>query len=231
MIGHKPQHGTVEALSMLSTTPLGRAAAIATLIGLCLFALFRIIEAVTDVHGYGDDLAGLLRRVALAGAGIIYAVYVAMVGSVIFGWRAAESSDQAARDWVAWLLSLPAGPWIVGAIGVAIVCSGIGLAVSGVAESYRRRVRVEEDVRRYVKVLGDIGFIARSIVMLLVGTFLIYAAVTVDPSHAKSSGNVLQTIVNEPYGAWLLGLLAAGLVAFGIFGLAEATFAQIKEGR
>ncbi len=210
-------------------TPAGRAAVIAILIGLLTFALFRMIEAVTDVHGYGNDLLGVSRRLGLAAAGVTYAVYVGLVGSVIFGWRAARSSDQTARDWVAWLLSFPAGAWIVGLLGFVIIGTGIGLAVAGVAEGYRRRVRVERDVRPYVRILGNIGFIARSIIMLLIGAFLVFAAVTANPSHVKGSAGALQTIAGEPYGEWLLGLLTAGLLAFGVFGLAEAAFAEIKE--
>jgi hypothetical protein len=228
IVSHWQPVGTADALWGLSITPAGWAAAAAVLLGLCTFALFRVIEAVADVHRYGDDLVGLTHRFALGAAGLAYTAYVCLIGSVLIGWRAAQSPDKTARDWVGWLLTFPGGAWIVALLGLAIVGVGIGLAATGIIESYRRRVKVEREIQLYVKVLGRIGFIARSLIIFLIGAFLVFAAVTSDPSYVKGAGGALQAIHSEPYGKWLLGALAAGLLAFGLFGLSEAAFAEIK---
>jgi hypothetical protein len=60
--------------------------------------------------------------------------------SVIFGVRTARGSDdQSARDWTAYLLAAPFGRWLVGAVGLIIVATGIGIAVKAAARWVERK--------------------------------------------------------------------------------------------
>ena len=45
---------------------------------------------------------------------------------------------------------------------------------------------------------------------------------------AKSTGldGALRTLADRPYGPWILGALAAGLIIFGLFGFAQARWAK-----
>lgn len=220
--------GTTDALRSLLGSPIGWVVILALAAGLLCFAIFRAIEAVLDVHGYGDAVGGILHRVALGAAGLSYVGLAAIAGAIVLGWNVGQNSDQSVRDWTAWLLSIPGGDWIVGIAGVITVAIGIGLAVSGFRESFKRRVRVDAEPRPYVTALGVIGFIARSVVFVLIGAFLAFAAITADPQQAQGFGGALRTIEGEPYGRLLLGVMALGLSAFGLFGISEALFADIK---
>ena len=50
------------------------------------------------------------------------------------------------------------------------------------------------------------------------------------PPEAGGTGQALRTLRDQPYGPWLLSLVAAGLILFGIFSFVEARFRRIRVG-
>ena len=75
--------------------------------------------------------------------------------------------------------------------------------------------------------LGSLGFFARAFVFAMIGVFLLFAAIHFRSSEAKGFAGALRVIQQQPYGAALLGITAAGLLAFGLYGFAEAAFRRI----
>jgi hypothetical protein len=61
----------------------------------------------------------------------------------------------------------------------------------------------------------------------LIGVFVIKAAVDYAPSKAVGLDGALEKLARESYGTFLLGVVAAGLIAFGIFSIAEARYRRI----
>lgn len=224
--------GTTEALRSLLMSPAGLLAVPILGAGLLCFALFRATEAVLDVHNYGRDMGGILRRTGLAASGLFYGGLTVITASVILGWNLQQGDgDQSVRHWTAWLMSFPAGGWLVGVAGSIVIAIGIGLGVAGIRESFRRRVRFKGHEKSVVALLGKIGFLARSVVMLLIGGFLVFAALTSNPQHAEGLAGALLILKQQTYGGVLLGVTAAGLLCFGAFGLSEAFMAEINKHR
>ena len=221
--------GAIGALRSMLGSPAGWIFVIGQAIGLFSFAVFRSIEAIFDIHNYGKDWGGALRRAGLGISGVFYASFGAVAASVVFGWGMDRTSDQSARDWTAWLMSLPEGVWFVGIAGALVIATGAGLAISGAKAAFQRRVRFKSEERPYIVILGRIGFIARAVILLLIGSFLVYSAITVDPNRAQGFAGALRTIERQAYGSVLLGLMAIGLLCFGTFGISEAVFADIKK--
>jgi len=69
--------------------------------------------------------------------------------------------------------------------------------------------------------------VARSLVFAMIGLFLLYAALDSNSREAKGFAGALRLIQHQPHGSLLLGITAAGLLAFGIYGVAEAAFGRI----
>ena len=65
--------------------------------------------------------------------------------------------------------------------------------------------------------LGRMGFCARAVLIALVGLFLVQAAVHSEPDNAGGMAKALATLMEQPFGPWLLGATAAGLIAHGLF--------------
>jgi len=218
--------GTSGALNRVISQPAGALLALAIAIGLLCFAALRVVEAVSDVYDYGDDWHGIAQRASLGAAGIFYTGLGIAAASIVLAGRYAPNNDQQVRDWTAWALSMPFGAWLVGIAGGITVVIGLGLATAGLRGKFKTRLRLHEKGGRVVTLLGVIGFLARSVVFVLIGSFLIFAAFTADPKHAQGFGGALRALRDQPYGNVLLITAAAGLLAFGIFGVAEAHYGR-----
>jgi hypothetical protein len=72
-----------------------------------------------------------------------------------------------------------------------------------------------------------VGLVARMIVFGLIGVFVIKAAVDYNPRDAIGIDGALQKLAHQTYGELLLGVTAAGLVAYAVFCLVEARYREI----
>ncbi|MCB0062153.1 MAG: DUF1206 domain-containing protein, partial [Caldilineaceae bacterium] len=48
-----------------------------------------------------------------------------------------------------------------------------------------------------------------------------------NPNEAVGIGEALQKLAQQPYGPWLLGFVAVGLVAYGFFAIVLARYRRI----
>jgi hypothetical protein len=65
------------------------------------------------------------------------------------------------------------------------------------------------------------------VVFGLIGIFLVKAAIDYNPNKAVGLDGALAKIVHASYGPFLLGLVAAGLIAFGVYSLSDARYRRI----
>jgi hypothetical protein len=81
--------------------------------------------------------------------------------------------------------------------------------------------------RKAVIALGRFGRIAQGVVFGIIGVLVIIAAVQYDPNKAKGLDGALKTLASQPYGRWLLSIVALGFLAYGLYGLAEAKLRRV----
>jgi hypothetical protein len=74
---------------------------------------------------------------------------------------------------------------------------------------------------------GVVGLLARMVVFVLIGIFLVKAAYDYSPREAIGLDGALQKLVNHSYGSWLLGIVGAGLLAYAVFCLFEARYRKV----
>jgi hypothetical protein len=73
-----------------------------------------------------------------------------------------------------------------------------------------------------------VGHLARGVVFTLIGAFVIRAAIEYDPKEAIGLDGALQKLAGAQYGPYVLGLTAAGLVAYGLYCLVDARFRDVS---
>ena len=215
-----------DALRTLLTQPLGSTLLFSVAAGLLCFALWREAQCFGDADRCGRDFKGVARRITYGAAGLFYAAFAAVAVSMIAG-SSAGSTDSAVRDWTAWLLSKPMGQWLTGAVGISIVVTGLCIGVAGVRAGFTERLDLAQKPRWLVTALGCFGYVTRAAVFAIIGLFLIYAALNSNAHEATGLAGALEAIKAQQYGAILLGFTAAGLFAFGVYGIAEAAFRRI----
>ena len=75
--------------------------------------------------------------------------------------------------------------------------------------------------------IGVFGHLARMVVFVLIGYFLCKAALDYDAKEAVSLDGALSKLAQASSGPWLLGLVAFGLIGFGLYSLADARYRKV----
>ncbi|MCB8818948.1 DUF1206 domain-containing protein [Microvirga rosea] len=220
--------GSRSALQTLLSQPFGKIWLGLIALGLLGFCLWRAIEALTDADHHGTDVKGWGVRIAhLVSSGIYAGLAISALRLAAGRGSGGGGEDRAARDWTAWLLAQPFGQWLVGLIGVVIVGTGLAFVWKAWRGDVIRHLALPADKRAWIVTLGRAGFAARGVVFVLIGGFLILAAVHSSSSEAHGLGGALQSLQRQPYGWALLALTAIGLFAFGLFGFVQAYYRHI----
>ena len=117
----------------------------------------------------------------------------------------------------------------MGLAGVIVIVVGVATIVEGVRRKFEKQLRMDElhgTVRTVVVRLGMIGTTARGAVFAFAGGFVVVAAVTENPSRSRGLDGALRSLADNTAGPFLLGVVAAGLLAFGVYGLAMSRYAK-----
>ncbi len=127
-------------------------------------------------------------------------------------------------------MQAPFGPPLVTAVGVVFLAVAAVEFISAYTANFEKYLDLGEVAaeRRWIVRVGQAGLAARGVVFALIGLFLIQAARQGDPSQAVGLGGALQKLADQPQGAVLLGVVAAGLCMYGLFSIVEARYRRLK---
>jgi Domain of Unknown Function (DUF1206) len=216
------------ALHSVSSTPVGGVLLWLLVIGFFGMALWRLSEALYGSPGTSGRKTSQ-RLTALVRA-VIYGVIAYGILKYALGEGGPQSSDTQSVDLTATLLRHPGGQALVAVAGLAFVGGGLYLAYQAWRKEFRSDLdfgQMRSGTRRVVEWLGRYGGIARGIVFVTVGVFLVVAAVDAQPQQAKGLDSSLRALAATPLGPWLLVLVAIGLIMFGLFSCCEAKWARL----
>jgi len=222
--------GAQEALHYLLDRPLGVVAVIGIAVGLIADACWQMIRAATDADRAGAGLRGWAERAGWVVSGVVHFALAVAAMKLVVGIPQATSEAQA-KGWVALLLF--AGPWVVGAIALAIGGVALFLLYRAWVVDVDKRLDLSQMMRAgrlTVLGLGAFGLVARAVVYGVIAWFLMLSAVTANSRHARGLGGALRTIGHERYGPTLLAAIALGFIANGIIEILRARYRRIRLG-
>jgi hypothetical protein len=213
------------ALQLLAGKPYGLVSLWLLGIGFVAYTLWLLSEAAFGVTGEGDKAGPRLKSL---GKAVVYASFAALTFKVISGAAGSQTGRQ--QDFTAKVMQYPAGQWLVGIVGLAIVIGGVILAIEGfrrVFMKYLMTSQMSARTQQAVRLLGTIGTVARGVVIALAGVGVIEAAVTHSASKSGGLDQALLTLRNQPFGEVLMLAAALGLLIFGVYGLCEARWRKV----
>jgi hypothetical protein len=210
------------ALSYLAEQPLGKVLVWLIAVGMLFLVVWRLLEFAFGFREESDDTKRWRKRATSLGKAVIYgAIGFSAVQTATGSGGGGGGTDSTTAK----LMDLPAGQWIVGAVGLAVIAYGGSLAYRGWTEKFREHLDAQgqsgKDGSAYVT-LGKAGYIAKGIAIAIVGGLFGYAAVTHDPKKSGGLDQALQTVLEQPFGQALLVAIAIGIAAYGAFCFARA---------
>lgn len=220
------QHG---AIRTLASQGWGKWLLVLLAIGLGGYALWCFVVAVLgEKVEHGEDV-GVGKRMVYAARGVIYAGLCWTAVSIVADAGSSAGGNKQEKA-AAVVLDWPGGVALVTAAGLGVLGYGVWNAYKGLSCRFLKDMKTEEmneAGRRWIRRTGVVGHVARGIVFALVGIFLVKAALEYDPDEAIGIDGALQKLAAQAYGDALLGVVAAGLLAYSVFCLARARYREV----
>jgi hypothetical protein len=215
------------ALRVLSQQPFGKVLLALIALGLAGYAVWRFSQGFLGRKQEGGGKPGIAKRVGYIGLGFFYAFTAGIATALVLGvWRASSNE----KEETATVFDLPLGRYAVGAVGVGLLVAGLVNLYRSLTAKFREYLReyeVGKKARDWVIAVGVAGHLARAAVFALVGTFVLKAAIEYDAREAIGLDGALAKLAHQPYGPILLGLVAAGLLAYALFCFVMARYAEL----
>jgi hypothetical protein len=216
------------ALRTIAEDSIGRAIVVVLAIGFGAYTLWRLVQAFLghDVEEHGGD-GKWGKRLASLGKAAVYAGLCWAAAEVLTGGGQSSGSEREATKGI---LGWPAGRWIVGAIAVAIAGAAFWNFYQAISGRYKKQLKTGEmsaGELRWTTRIAVVGLLARAVVFGIVSWFFLKSAIDYDPNQARGLDGALRKLAHEPYGEWLLAVVAAGLLAYGVFCLIQARYREV----
>lgn len=222
--GGRAESDQTGAFRAIAAAPLGFVALWTIAVALWALAAWHLLQAVTArgrdrARRWGRIVSESGQTAAFAAIGVVAAIVAA--GARPDG---EESTEGASRG----ILSVPGGPLLLVAIGVAVGVAGVAFVVMGVRRSFRKKMRIPNGRGgAAISALGLVGFVAKGGALLVIGVLLVVAAARVEPETAGGLDGAVRALLQLPAGpvlAWAAGL---GFVAYGAFCGFRAVYARL----
>jgi Domain of Unknown Function (DUF1206) len=193
-------------------------------VGFAALAIWQVTEAIWG-HTREEGKKRTFKRIGSAGRVVIYASLGYSAAQVAVGDKTGSNKDAL----TARIMDLPFGRFLVGAVGVAVIAVGVVLARRAIRRSFEKDLKSEAtsgDSGTVVVRLGQAGYLAKGVALGVVGALFIWAAATYDAKKAGGLDTALKTLLDQPYGQWILTLVALGIASFGAYCFAWARYAD-----
>lgn len=214
------------ALQTIAEQPLGTVLLVLVAFGLAGYASWRLLRAAI---GHGPESSdGAKERIDGVVSGIGYAGLALTAIKIIAGSGGGGGSDP--DKTTGGVLGWPGGTWLVAAVGAIIIGVGIEQGLKAYKRTFledSKTGEMSQRVRQAYTALGVAGYLARMVIFTMIGYFLIKAAIDFNPDEAIALDGALAELSQTSYGPILLGVVAAGLVCFGAYSIADARYRKV----
>jgi hypothetical protein len=207
------------AMQTLAKEPAGTLLLWLVAVGMFALVVWRVIEMVVGHQEY--DGGKRWRKRATSG---FKAIVYGYLGVTALRFAVGASSGKS-TNYTAKLMDQTYGRWIVGGIGAAIVLYGVSYARRGWTEKFMENLDARGtlgDAGTAYRWIGKVGYIAKGVAFCVVGGLFVTAAYTHEAKKSGGLDDALHKVLQQPFGPFLLVLIAAGIACYGLFCFARA---------
>ena len=214
------------AFQSLASKPMGKTLVVVTIVGMIGLALWQAFEAAVGESGEQGREAVANRVIS----GIRAVIYLSFAWTGIKVLQGGSTTGDSQEKGASTLMDNAGGRFLIGLIGAIVVGVGVGLVIYGLKKKFEKRLNTQQmsaSVHKTTRRLGVAGYTSKGVAFGIAGGMIVAAAVTYDPGKARGLDAALKTLATAEYGPWLLGLIALGIAAFGIYCFLQARYRKV----
>jgi hypothetical protein len=216
----------------------GQASLVLLAVGFAGYALTQLVEAIFRPRHAASRFSRWRQRALSTSGCLLYSAFCVSTIALLLAFRRPAGSAQSEHlqdtEVTAALLRTLAGRLLLFLVGSVVVVAGIELGRRSVRLTFQERFTTQLRRRLFgstVRALGAFGCLARAAVCLLVGGFILKAAVLDSPSDTKGLDATFRAVARSAYGTVTVAALAIGLFSYGLYCLLEARYRDLTPGR
>ncbi|HWI30770.1 MAG TPA: DUF1206 domain-containing protein [Microbacterium sp.] len=212
------------AMEQIQRSPAGVFLLWAIVVGLAALAIWQIAEAVLERDPDTKKKWGY--RLKYLGTA---AAYVAIaITALVYALGGQSDSSQSSTSMSAQLMATTAGVILLVFIGLVIAAVGIAFIVRGLTRAFEKHLALPAGgARRGIVAFGVVGYVAKGVAIAVTGVLFVVAAITRAPETAGGLDAALHALAVLPFGVFILWIVGAGLVVYGLFCFARARYARM----
>jgi hypothetical protein len=216
--------GSEGAVKTLGQQPFGQLLLLAAAGGLVAYAGWRLVQAILDLQPK-DGALGAFVRAGFVVSALMHGALALLAFQMARGQSAGRGGP---RDLVATALGAPFGRVVVALAAAILLGAAIVQLVKAATTQLDDTLEIGRDASPWLVWSGRAGLAARGVVFAIVALGLGRAALFGRASEARDTGGALRELAARPHGDLVLGVVAAGLAAYGVFMLASAVVARFR---
>ena len=223
--------GTTQALQEIIYKPFGSVLLIGIIIGLLAYSTWRFLQAIFDPEDRESGFQTWFFRVIDFLTGCLYLSLSYAAWQILRGLHA-TSSDYTTEIWVGKILELPYGKWVVIFCALVIFIAGFYQFYAAWIASFDYSFDLENMSpfeKNTLRWLGRIGFFAWGIVYCMIAIMFYRAAINYDADEAGGLADALYSLREQPFGLWILGATAVGLIIYGVYLLVLSYYHKVYD--
>ena len=209
------------ALHQLAAHPIGQVSLYLVAAGFGAMVVWQLVEAAGG-HRDEEGRKRTFKRAVSVGKVVLYGGLALTAAKVATGAGAGNGDTDGMTSKV---MSLPGGPVLVALVGVAILVTAGVQGYRGWNEKFRSKLELEgktgNDGTVYLA-FGRFGYVSKALALAVVGLLFCYAAATRDPQKSGGLDQALHRVLEQPFGAPVLVVVALGIGSYGLFCFAWA---------
>lgn len=208
-------------LAYLNNFVIGKIAVWIILLGTICYIIWRIYESIKDPYSYGKTTKGIGIRSGIALSTIADAFIAFAAIQVLLGIANFQENGQpkAQRELVSNILQEGWGDWLIIGMGFIIAGTAIVQFFYGITQGYRERLDIahfNNFIRYLIHFFGWIGYIARGIILGIIGFFFIKAGIVKNAQYIVNTDKAFD-FIGDDIGNFYFIVVAIGTICYGLF--------------
>ncbi len=223
----KETTGKTGAIKFLEDQVLGQVILVLLSLGLFCYAFWRFYQSLRDPEQVGSDNRGKAKLFAYFISGLIY---IGLAAYTLMQLQAGNSSGSGNRIYQT--LSGTTRDIVFALFAIGLVIKGGYQFVQATRGTFISKYHLDDirttETRRLVRNIGYAGLYARGLVMLILAYIFIRATSWLQTGGDEQVGGMSRafSFLREAGGPWLVGVIALGLLCYGLYMLILSRYRQ-----